>query len=98
MVVDLALDIDTGKPEAISLARELKAAALLIDDRAGRNAALRCGLPVIGTLAVLEQASARGFLDLPQARDRLRQTNARLDPDLLRASPQRDALRKRAQG
>ena len=97
-VVDLALDIDAGEQEAISSARELNADALLIDDRAGRTAALRYGLPVIGTVAVLEQAATRGFLDLPEVLERLRQTNARLDPELIRACLQRDALRKRTHG
>ena len=38
--LDLALDVDAGELEAICLAREIKAAAVLMDDRAGRSAAM----------------------------------------------------------
>ena len=94
--LNLILDVDIGELEAICLAREIKAAALLIDDRAGRNAALRCGLAVIGTIGVLERAAARGLLELPQMMERLLQTNARLDPDLILGALERDKARKTA--
>jgi predicted nucleic acid-binding protein len=55
----LTLDVDEGELEAICLAQEIHADAVLMDDRAGRNAAIRCGLAVVGTIGVLEQA-ARG--------------------------------------
>ncbi|MHB8522887.1 MAG: DUF3368 domain-containing protein [Limisphaerales bacterium] len=64
-----------------------------MDDRAGRNAAVRCGLAVIGTIGLLERAAARGLLGLPQAVQLLRQTNARLDPELIRAALERDKAR-----
>jgi len=83
--VNLVLDVDAGELEAICLAREIQADAVLMDDRAGRNAALRCGLAVVGTLGLLEQASRRGLLDLPGTLVRLHQTNVRLDPELIRA-------------
>jgi predicted nucleic acid-binding protein len=92
--LDLALDVDAGELEAICLAREIKAAAVLMDDRAGRSAAIHCGIAVIGTVGLLEQAAVRGFLELPQAMERLRQTNARLDPDLIDAAIARDKARK----
>ena len=94
--LNLVLDVDAGELEAICLAQEIKAAALLIDDRAGRNAAMRCGLAVIGTIGLLEQAAARGLLELPPTVERLRQTNARLDPDLIRGALERDKARKQA--
>lgn len=84
--LDLTLSVDAGELEAICLAREIKSSALLIDDLAGRTAAIRCGL--------LENAAARGLLDLPKAMDRLRQTNARIHPDLIREALGRDAARK----
>jgi predicted nucleic acid-binding protein len=92
--LDLSLDVDAGELEAICLAREIKASAVLMDDRAGRNAAIHCGLAVIGTIGLLEQAAARGLLDLPQVMERLRQTNARLNPDLVNAALERDKARK----
>jgi len=92
----LVLDLDPGEREAICLAQEIKAAAVLIDDRAGRRAAQHCGLAVIGTIGLLEEAAARDLLELPPTMERLRQTNARLDPDLIRAALERDSHRKLA--
>jgi predicted nucleic acid-binding protein len=94
----LMLDVDAGELEAICPAQEINAAAVLMDDRAGRNAAVQCGLAVIGTVGLLEQAAARELLDLPQTMARLRQTNARLDPELIHAALERDQARKQASG
>jgi predicted nucleic acid-binding protein len=94
--INLSLDVDAGELEAICLAREINASAVLMDDRAGRNAAIHCGLAVIGTIGLLEQAAARKLLDLPQVMERLRQTNARLNPDLVKAALERDRVRKQA--
>jgi hypothetical protein len=53
-----------GKPSASRWS--FKADLLLMDDRAGRECALRLDLPVTGTLGVLEQADVEGLLaDLP---------------------------------
>lgn len=91
--LDQSLNVDAGEMEAISLAKEIHAAALLIDDRAGRHAAMQCGLPVIGTLGLLDQAALRTLIDLPQVIGRLRQTNARLDPALVEAVLERHSSR-----
>ncbi|MDE3068708.1 MAG: DUF3368 domain-containing protein [Verrucomicrobiota bacterium] len=93
--VNLALDVDAGELEAICLAQEIQADAVLMDYRAGRNAAIHCGLAVVGTIGLLEQAAARGLIELPQAMERLRQTNARLDAELIHAALERDKARKR---
>jgi predicted nucleic acid-binding protein len=54
---DLALaELDPGELESILLAEEVKADLILIDDRAGREAATLRGLSVIGTVGILEQA------------------------------------------
>ena len=90
------MDLDPGELEAICLAQEIKAVAVLMDDRAGRRAALQCGLAVIGTIGLLEEAAARELVELPQVMNRLRQTNARLDPELIRAALDRDNRRKQA--
>jgi hypothetical protein len=94
--LDLSLTVDAGESEAICLAREIQASALLIDDLAGRTAAIGCGLVVIGTVGLLERAASRGLLDFPAAIDRLLQTNARIHPDLIREALRRDAARKQA--
>ena len=92
--LNLALDVDAGEMEAICLAQEIHADAVLMDDRAGRNAAIHCGLAVVGTIGLLEQAAARGLIDLPQAMERLGKTNARLDAKLIHAALERDKARK----
>jgi predicted nucleic acid-binding protein len=91
--LDPSLNVDAGELEAICLAREINAAAILIDDRAGRSAAVQYGLPVIGTLGLLELAATRGWIDLPQVLERLQQTNTRLDPKLVAAALERHKAR-----
>ncbi|MGH8320063.1 MAG: DUF3368 domain-containing protein [Steroidobacteraceae bacterium] len=93
--IDSTLQVDAGEREAISLVREIHAAAVLIDDRAGRLAAAKCGLTVVGTLGLLEQASVRGWVSLPEALQRLRKTNARLDPKLVEAAIDRHRARSK---
>lgn len=94
--LDLVLDIDPGELEAICLAKEVKAVALLMDDRAGRVAAVRCGLAVIGTIGILEAAAARGLLNLTESLRKLQTTNMRLDSELVEAALRRDAARSSA--
>ncbi|MDB6110319.1 MAG: hypothetical protein JWR69_2069 [Pedosphaera sp.] len=91
--MDDSLNVDQGEKEAICLAREVKAVALLIDDRKGRAEALRCGLRVAGTIGLLEAAASRGLVDFPRAIQRLRQTNARLDEKLIQAALTRNRPR-----
>lgn len=93
--VDSTLQVDAGEREAISLAREIHATAVLIDDRAGRLAAAKCGLTVVGTL---EQASLRGWVALPEALERLRKTTARLDQKLVEAVLDRHRISSKPSG
>jgi predicted nucleic acid-binding protein len=69
----LAAELGDGEREAISLALEVNADVLLIDERTGRREAEARHIEVAGTLAVLLQASLRGYFDLPQAMKQLRQ-------------------------
>jgi predicted nucleic acid-binding protein len=89
-LVDHTLNVDEGEKEAISLAREVKAVAVLIDDRKGRAEAIRCGLRVAGTIGLLEAAGQRGLLEFATVIERLRQTNARLDEELIQAAVARN--------
>lgn len=59
--------LDPGEKEAILLAQELNADALIVDDRATRREAQRRGLRVIGTLRVLFDAAEAGLLSLADA-------------------------------
>lgn len=87
--------IDPGEREAIGLAVEIHAAGILIDDREGRRVARQHGLIVIGTLGVLEVAAARYLIDFPTIIQKLRETNMRLDEQIVTEALQRDAERKR---
>ncbi len=56
-----------GEVEAISLALEVHADQLLIDDKAGKKRAQSLGLSAVGTLAILDLAGRRGLLDFRHA-------------------------------
>ena len=86
--------LDPGEAEAISLALELSAHRLLIDERLGRKTAAALGLSFSGTIGILEEAAERNLVFLPQAFAALGQTNYRVDPALTAAALQRDALRR----
>jgi len=82
--VDVLLPVDPGEQEAISLARELKADLLLVDDRKARRAAQGQGLAIAGTLSVLERAAQQGILHLGEALTRIRATDFSISDRLLR--------------
>ena len=77
--------LEVGEREAISLAKEIQADALIIDEPDGREAAKRQGLRVIGTLRVLYDAAEAGLCELEQTYDDLQQTTFRAHPQLFRA-------------
>ncbi len=54
--------LDRGESEAIVIARELKAAYLILDDRSARRVANRRHLPVIGTTGILLLAKMQGLI------------------------------------
>ena len=82
--IDETITLGAGEREAISLAVELRADLVLIDDRKARRAAIERGLTIAGTINILESASKRGFVDLSEAFQKLEQTNFRIAPNLLR--------------
>jgi predicted nucleic acid-binding protein len=59
----IPLSLDLGECEAISLAIEVNAYRVIIDERPARRVATRLGLPVIGTLGILILAKERGLID-----------------------------------
>jgi predicted nucleic acid-binding protein len=75
---NLAAELGVGEREAITLALEVRADVLLIDERAGRKEAEERHIKVAGTLAVLLQASLRGYFELPEAMKQLRQYGFRV--------------------
>lgn len=95
--IDLAGVLDAGEAEAIALAEELRADLVLIDEREARREAARRGIPVIGTVAILEEAAARNLIELPEAFARLLATNFRIDRSYLDDALRRDAERRERQ-
>src|ERR1700693_3353445 len=67
-----------GEREAIALAEELHADAILIDERDGRRLAERRHLTVIGTLQILDTAAESGLIDLPTILGELQATTFRI--------------------
>ena len=91
--------LGAGEREAIALAIELQANAVLIDERKGTKEARKNNLLVLGTLAILERAGEKEYLDFPTALTQLRQTNFRFPPpDVIQQMLDRDTLRKQSKG
>jgi predicted nucleic acid-binding protein len=78
----LGKELGAGEREAISLAMEVRADILLIDERAGRQEAEDRHIEVAGTLAVLLQASLRGRFEFPVALKTLRQLGFRVSSNV----------------
>ena len=90
--------LESGEQEAIVLAQELHADILLVDDGKARDLAIQRGLRAMGTVGVLEQAAARGLVDLPEVLTRLLTTNFRILRTIINDALTRDAERKRREG
>jgi hypothetical protein len=56
-------DLDRGEAESISLALELKADLLLLDEKEGRRAAQRLGLRTLGVVGLLLEAKETGGIE-----------------------------------
>lgn len=89
------LRLGKRESQAISLAKELGATAVLIDDERARRTAERVGLSVQGTLGVLLLGAEAGLIDLTDALDRLggtlfRAPAGRLEELRTRARDQRE--------
>jgi predicted nucleic acid-binding protein len=87
--------LDAGERDAILLAVEQHATLLLMDERDGAAAARARNLKVVGTLGVLDMASARGWIDLPTMFSRLHQTTFRSPNRLMTTMLEQDAERKK---
>jgi predicted nucleic acid-binding protein len=89
--------LGSGEREAIALAelyRSQTEVLLLLDEDAARKQAAARHLAATGTLGVLKSAAEQGWIDLPQAFARLRQTNFRVSQELLRQLLDENARRK----
>jgi predicted nucleic acid-binding protein len=75
VVVQCIPDLHPGESEALSLALELHADLVLIDERRAYREAVARHLNAVGTIGVLERAAAEGLLDLKEAFERVKQTD-----------------------
>lgn len=75
--------LDRGENDAILIAEEICAERLIMDDRRGHREARKRGIETIGTLALLELASAARLLDFDLAIQRLQKTTFFITPALL---------------
>jgi predicted nucleic acid-binding protein len=92
--IDPAIRLGAGEREAISVARELRAELLLVDERKATKVAQRLGLHVVGTLNVLALAAERDLLELSSAIAALRQTTFREPKNLVAKLLAREAARR----
>src|SRR5688572_12385701 len=93
-VLQASADLTCADHAVIRLASELKA-ILLLDDRRARALAVSDGIQTIGTIGVLELASIKGLLDLPEALRKLRDTNHRHPYVLIEDALRRFEIRKK---
>lgn len=78
MAADLRDVLDEGEAAAITLAQQLQAEVILIDEKEGRRCALARGFVTAGTLNILAQAGRRDWLDYYAIIERLKtETNFR---------------------
>lgn len=81
--VELITQLHAGERAAISLAVEIEADLLLIDDLDGRREAVKRNVPITGTIGILELAASEGLLELGDAFARLKRTDFWISHDLL---------------
>ncbi|MBE9061661.1 DUF3368 domain-containing protein [cf. Phormidesmis sp. LEGE 11477] len=83
------LQLDAGERAAIQLAESPKADLILLDDLAARLIAARRGIPLTGTLGILDRAATEGEIDFEKAIARLQKTNFRVSKAVLSSLLQR---------
>jgi predicted nucleic acid-binding protein len=76
-------ELHVGEAEALSLAVELHADVLLVDERRAYREAVARHLNAIGTIRVLERAAEEKLLDLKDAFDRVKASDFWISQDLL---------------
>lgn len=72
--------LDRGEREAILLAEQIGNSLLIIDERDGREEALRRRLRITGLLGVIRDAAHRGLIDFEDAIAKLKTADFRLSP------------------
>ena len=81
-LADIALKVERGELSAMAIALQ-KEYPILIDDRRARKAADELGLITFGTLAILEIAACRNWLDFRSSAEKLRAEGFYLTDELI---------------
>ena len=76
--------LHAGEREAILLAQDIEADLIILDEKAARQIAKEQGLQVTGLVGIIDEAATRGMVNLLDAVERIRQTNFRISPILLK--------------
>lgn len=92
---DVSLASGLGECEALSLAIELKADFLLVDDKEARAAARRLRIAITGTVGILELAAAKGLVELQPSLDMLADVGFFIDDEIIKQALERAAFRKK---
>lgn len=84
-VAALASRLDFGEAATVSLALELQATTVLLDEKRGRVEATRLGLKPVGVLGILQLAKTEGLVPAlrPLLTDLRDHSGFRIHPDLL---------------
>ncbi|BAY75894.1 hypothetical protein NIES25_23430 [Nostoc linckia NIES-25] len=82
---NLSSKLGIGEQEAISLAVQLNAALIILDDMDARQAAIAHGLNITGLLGVLYRAGTQDIIDFPDAISRLQLTTFRASSNLIQS-------------
>jgi predicted nucleic acid-binding protein len=82
---NLSSKLGIGEQEAISLAVQLNAALIILDDMDARQVAIAHGLNVTGLLGVLYRAGTQDIIDFPNAISRLQLTTFRASSNLIQS-------------
>jgi len=88
-----------GERDAIQLAQELKADAILLYEDKPRAQAAKLGLRVVGTIGILELAANQGHIeDLKMVHEKLRATDFYISDKILNDSLARHIAYKQSVG
>lgn len=79
--------LDLGESEAIVLTDELHADLTMLDEKHAREIATRIGLPIMGTIGILNLSRQRGYLTIDDIRHYIKifkETNRHIDEELFK--------------